>query len=133
MSSDSQKEAVLTFFNKFESSDIEGVLSTMHDDVTWRVMGQQGGLPISGEMDKHGIVELMSTVRESVEQRLHMSVLAWTIDGNRLAVEVESHAKLKNGRLYNNLYHFLFVMDEGKIKSIKEYGDTEQVKRIFID
>jgi len=96
-------------------------------------MGQQGGLPVSGEMDKSGITALMQSVRELVSGPLNMYPKAWTIEGNRVAVEVESSAVLNNGRTYNNLYHYLIVIKNGKIKTIKEYADTDQVRRVFLD
>lgn len=109
------KQLVTNFFSKFVASDIEGVLSLLDDDVTWRMMGQQGGLPMSGEMDKAGIADLMKSVRELVTDRLNMIIGDWTIEGARVAVEVESQAKLKNGRSYNNLYHYLFILSNDKI------------------
>ena len=44
--------------------------------------------------------------------------------GDRVAVEAESHGDLKNGKTYNNTYHFLFVFRDGKICLTKEYNDT---------
>ena len=127
------KQLVSDFFTRFVESDIDGLLSLLHDDVNWRMMGQQGGLPISGEMDKNGIVDLMKSVRELVIDRLNMTTSDWTIENNRVAVEVESLADLKNGKRYNNLYHYLFIISDNKIETIKEYADTDQVRRVFFD
>lgn len=127
------KQLVSNFFTRFVESDIDGLLSLLHDDANWRMMGQQGGLPISGEMDKNGIVDLMKSVRELVIDRLNMTTSDWTIENNRVAVEVESLADLKNGKRYNNLYHYLFIISDNKIETIKEYADTDQVRRVFFD
>lgn len=133
MNSQVHKEAVTTFFARFVDSDIEGLLSLLDEHVVWRMMGQQGGLPVSGEMDKDGIEALMLSVRDLVSGPLNMYPKGWTIEGARVAVEVESRATLKNGRAYNNLYHYLFIFSNGKIATIKEYADTDQVRRVFID
>lgn len=127
------KQLVTDFFTRFVESDIDGLLSLLDDQVVWKMMGQQGGLPVSGEMDKTGIKGLMESVRELVDGPLNMSLKAWTIEGNRIAVEVESSAILNNSRTYNNLYHYLIVINNGKIKMIKEYADTDQVRRVFLD
>ncbi|MBQ4851784.1 nuclear transport factor 2 family protein [Pseudoalteromonas sp. MMG012] len=127
------QQLVSDFFTRFVTSDIEGLLALLDDQVVWKMMGQQGGLPVSGEMDKAGITGLMQSVREQVAGRLNMTPTAWTIAGGRVAVEVESSAKLTNGRDYNNLYHYLFTISDGKIDAIKEYGDTDQVRRVFLD
>ena len=47
-----------------------------------------------------------------------------TAEGDRVAVEAESYAKMKNGKTYQNTYHFLFIVRDGKIQSVKEYLDT---------
>lgn len=133
MSTHTYKPLVSEFFSHFVASDIEGVLSLLHEDVTWQMMGQQGGLPISGVMDRNGIVDLMKNVRTLVVERLNMTTTAWTIEGDRVAVEVESFAELKNGNNYNNFYHYLIIITKGKIKTIKEYADTDQVRRVFFD
>lgn len=46
-------------------------------------------------------------------------------EGDKVAVEAESHMPLKNSKLYNNKYHFKIVVRSGKILEIKEYGDTK--------
>ncbi len=133
MNAAGHKQLVSRFFASFTESDIDGVLSLLDDDVRWRMMGQQGGLPISGEMDKQGIKDLMISVKELMVGQLMMTTKAWTIDDNRVAVEVESLGELKNGKRYNNLYHYLIIVKDGRIETIKEYADTDQVRRVFFD
>ena len=133
MNRETHKQLIIDFFTRFVESDIEGLLALLDDNVVWRMMGQQGGLPVSGEMDKKGITGLMQSVRELISGALNMYPKAWTIEGNRVAVEVESTAVLNNGRAYNNLYHYLFIISNEKIETIKEYADTDQVRRVFLD
>jgi ketosteroid isomerase-like protein len=47
-----------------------------------------------------------------------------TAEGDRVAVEAESRFHTVNGALYNNRYHFLFVVRDGKIVQFNEYLDT---------
>lgn len=86
MTHQSHKKLVTNFFSKFVASDIEGVFSLLEDEVSWRMMGQQGGLPVSGELDKAGVADLMKSVRELVVDRLNMTIGDWTIEGSRVAV-----------------------------------------------
>lgn len=55
---------------------------------------------------------------------MHMIVHGMTAEGDRVAIEVESHAETVDGRIYNNFYHFLVTVRDGKIVQIKEYFDT---------
>ena len=133
MDKTSGKNLISTFFRCFTDSDIEGVLDLLTDNVSWRMMGQHGGMPVSGTMDKEGVINLMRSVRELVEGHLVMTPKEWTVEMPRIAAEVGSNAKLKNGRVYNNLYHYLFILKGDKIETIREYGDTDQVRRVFLD
>lgn len=53
-------------------------------------------------------------------------------EGNRVAVETESYADVKNGRTYNNHCHFVFEVRDGKVESVKEYLDTKHTRAIFL-
>ena len=102
-------------------------------DVVWRVMGREGGLPLSGQMNKDGIENLMTSVKGSFTNGMKLTATGWTAEGNRVAVEVESYGEKTDGKIYNNLYHFLFEVVEGQIVMIREYMDTLHVKSIFMD
>jgi len=50
-----------------------------------------------------------------------------TVEGPRACVATSSYAKLKNGGIYNNHYHFLNVVRDGKIIESREYNDSLHV------
>ncbi|PMH45352.1 hypothetical protein BCU68_10840 [Vibrio sp. 10N.286.49.B3] len=127
------KQLVVDFFTRFVATDVDGLLSLLNDDVVWKMMGQQGKLPLSGEMDKSGIADFTKGAAELFGGTFKMTPKAWTIDGDRVAVEVESFGIVNNEKEYNNLYHYLFILSKGKITTIKEYADTDLVRRVFID
>ena len=43
-----------------------------------------------------------------------------SIYGDRVAAEAKFNGELTNGRVYNNLYHYLFEFDNGKIVKIEK-------------
>ncbi len=48
-----------------------------------------------------------------------------TAEEDRVSVLAESHGVRKStGKKYNNHYHFLFTIENGKIIKTKEYFDT---------
>lgn len=55
------------------------------------------------------------------------------MEGDRVAVEMESFGKKSDETIYNNMYHFLVTLSGGKITALKEYMDTYHVKKVFID
>lgn len=52
-------------------------------------------------------------------------------DSDHLMVEATSRAPLKNGRIYDNRYIFLFRFDGDRIALVKEYSDSAHVKDVF--
>jgi ketosteroid isomerase-like protein len=65
------------------------------------------------------------------EGGITIEVHGTTSEGDRVAVEAESHARLKNGSKYNNHYHFLFELRDEKIVHIKEYHDTQHASIVL--
>jgi hypothetical protein len=61
------------------------------------------------------------------------TVHALTAEGDRVAAEVESYAPLVNGKVYNNHYHMLFEIRDGRIVIVKEYADTAHAREVFGD
>lgn len=59
-----------------------------------------------------------------------LTVLGVTAEGDRVAIEAISDGLLKNGKPYNNSYHYLFVFAGDKICMSKLYHDTKYVAEV---
>jgi len=90
-----------------------------------------GSFPLSGTMTKAKFCELFGNVGGSTEGGLRITPKGITAEGDRVAVEAESYAKLKNGRTYQNQYHFVFVVRDGKVQQVKEYMDTMHANQVL--
>jgi ketosteroid isomerase-like protein len=51
-----------------------------------------------------------------------------TAEGNRVSVLTEGSGAMRDGGVYNNLYHWLFWADGSTIQRIDEYMDTQYSK-----
>ena len=71
---------------------------------------------------------LVSRPREKLDPAVPGSL---TAEADRVAAEVESYAPLVNGKVYNNHYHMLFEIRDGKITVVKEYADTAHAREVF--
>ena len=57
---------------------------------------------------------------------------AITAETNRVAVEAETRGTLPDGRVYTNVYHYLFTFaPDGRIAEVKEYLDTQSANEFF--
>jgi ketosteroid isomerase-like protein len=128
---EANKRLVEEFHQVFSTGDVDKILSYFDDSGTWWVAGD-GTMQLSGTYDLDGMRELFSGVGGGVKGgAIRLTPLAMTAEGDRVAVETESYAELNNGNIYNNLYHFLFVIRDGKLIEVKEYLDTIHTNKVF--
>lgn len=118
-------ERFVEAFNKDAAGAVEQYLD---ESGTWWA---PGSLPISGAHPKPVIVRMLEGLLEAFESPPALTIHAMTVEGDRVALEAESHGKLKDGRVYNNFYHLLFVTRDGKLHAVKEYCDTHLVHELF--
>jgi len=112
-------------FARFTAGDIPGVLGLMTDDATWKIPGRKGEMPSAGVHSKEKIARVFHAMVGELKGGLKMTLKSAIAEGDRLAVEAESYGELKNGRVYNNEYHFAMTFRDGKISTVREYLDTQ--------
>jgi uncharacterized protein len=114
-------KVVSAFFENITAGRIDEAFALVRDDVKWWVPGT---LPFSGTKTKSEYLKIVDMIRSGFPTGFSLSVKATTAEGARVAAEVESQGNHVNGRAYNNKYHFLMVLEGGKIIEVKEYMDT---------
>jgi uncharacterized protein len=127
MSTEQNKQVVAEFFGRFNARDLAGALDLLANDVNWWIVGKPEVLPAAGDHNKEQITALLTNMARQLENGLEMTVKGTIAEGDKVAVELESYGALKNGRVYNNLYHMLMTIHDGKIHEIREYLDTQHV------
>jgi ketosteroid isomerase-like protein len=131
MIENTNKKLVTEFMEVFSTGVVDEILSYLDDSATWWVAGTIEG--VSGTKDKAGFGEMLSGLSAlTTTGAISLTPKAMTAEGERVAVETESYSELKNGRVYNNLYHFVFIVRDGKIHAVKEFLDTEHTRAIFV-
>lgn len=130
MSTPEQNIASANNFAKvFSTGDVEQILDTLHPEATYWVSG------VSTEcreaMTRTVSVRYSAGSLPYTRTALEITPTAAIAQGDKVAVEATSYAKLKNGKVYQNQYHFLFEFRDGKILSVKEYMDTKHAYDIF--
>lgn len=83
---------------------------------------RQGQAGCQGDVRGHG---------DAVPAGLRIVPTGVTAEGERVAVEAESSGVKTDGKAYNSLYHFLFVVRDGKIQHVREYCDLNYVQHVF--
>ena len=132
MSEAEADKAVCTkLFERFSAGDIAGVMDLMSEDATWWLPGKPGALPVTGTRSKSQIERLFHAMQSQLDGPLQMTVKSAIAQGGQVAMEVESLGHLKNGRTYNQEYHFRMTVRDGKISAVREYLDTLHVQAVW--
>jgi uncharacterized protein len=127
---ESNKAAVANFLNVFSAGEVEKTLAGLTDDMTWWVSGRLEGM--SGSYDKAGFERLIGGVADVYAAPLRITPISMVAEGNKVAVEADAYAELKDGRVYEPRCHFLFeVAPDGRIATVHEYLDTKHAYDIF--
>jgi len=61
-----------------------------------------------------------------------MTVKNAIAEGDLVALEVESHGELTNGRVYHNEYHTLMRVTADQIRQVREYNDTQHAYAVWL-
>jgi ketosteroid isomerase-like protein len=126
------KALATEFLRIFSSGDVSAIGEFVHDDAIWWVGGTVAG--ISGTHTKQSMLDLLKQVTAVYKKgALQITALSMIAEGARVAVEAESYGELHNGKIYNNFYHFVLHFENGKLREIKEYLDTQHVLDTFFD
>ena len=132
MSLEQNKRVAADFFAFFTAGDLAGALDLMTDDATWRIPGKPDASPSAGDYDKKRISRLFHAMQSRLDGGLKMRVKGSIGEGDKVALEVESHGALTNGRFYSQEYHFLMKFRDGRICAVREYLDTQHAYAVWI-
>ena len=125
MSIEDNKAVATRFLAHFTAGDVDGALAMMTDDATWWLPGKKGLMPVIGVRNKEQIARVFHSMIEQLPNGLRMTVKSAIGEGDKVALEVESYGELRNGRVYNQEYHFSMTIRGGKIAAVREYLDTQ--------
>lgn len=127
MSLAANKQLVRDFLEHYAQARYDAALAMLAPDSRWWLPGHPEEFPAAGWIDKTTVERRLASNLKLLPNGLEIIIGDMTAEGDRVAVEAESKARLANGTLYHNRYHFLFVLRDGRIHAVKEYLDTLHV------
>ena len=130
MGIEDNKRLVVEFYRLMNERRFDEMWALFTADATWGGGGNPPARTAGIDQMRQIIVDPMPVF---VDGGIHFTLHAMTAEGDRVAAEVESYAELVSGPVYNNSYHMLFEMAGGRIRTVKEYGDTLHAKEVFVD
>jgi len=122
------KEIAIKFFEAL-SSGSEAYLDFYNDDsIIWTA----GNNAIGGTRTKKEIIDFAQGILAAFPTGITFNITGMTAENERVAVEVNGEAIHASGEAYNNKYHFLLAIKNGKIIELKEYMDTQLAAKILL-
>lgn len=130
MSTGQNKKIAVGLLEDLSKGNINGVLNAMSESATWWVAGN---LPeLSGTKSKKEIAELFGNLGSLFPKGLTVTVDSTIAEGDRVAIEAHSYGEAATGRLYQNKYHWLIEVRDGKVQAVKEYMDTLHAREAIL-
>jgi uncharacterized protein len=130
MSADTNKELVTKTWAAFVKGDISTAFANMSDEISWLI---PGNLPnLSGlRKGKNAIIDFARNAAKIFPNGLQSEIHRTYCDGDTVILELTNRGKFANGRDYENEYCFVFEIENGKIRRVREYVDTQKVKELM--
>lgn len=116
------KQIVLAFIQGM--SNDPAVWDSMAEDAQWWIQGK-------GTVTKPEIRAIAAGGLGGAVTSSQMFIDHVTAEDNRVAVEAHSEIAMADGRLFENTYHFLYLLEGGKIVSVREHFDTGYASDFF--
>ena len=131
MSIEDNKQTVREYLAHFKNAAVTDLLDAMSEDATWWILGKPHLFSSAGTKSKADMERIWGNLFGSMKDGLEMSVIGMVAERDKVAAEIRSRADLMDGRVYENQYHMLFTLRQGKIVEVKEYADTLLIASMF--
>ncbi|WP_345816941.1 nuclear transport factor 2 family protein (plasmid) [Paraburkholderia sp. PREW-6R] len=127
MSTTENVQTVKDFFAAIGRSDREGLLGLAAEDIEWIIPGKDW--PLAGTRRGHaGLIDLLETASRSIETSVQPQ--EFIAQGDRVLVVGFATGTVKaTNRTFEDNWIFAITVRDGKLKSIREYIDTQALAR----
>jgi uncharacterized protein len=130
LKADQARQFVLDFFAELTSGN-SGCWDRVAEDATWQLMARAQNYPYPANYTKASYRALCEGSAETFPDGLRFTILGTTAEEDRVALEAESYGMTRAGRLYNNVYHLLVLLKNGKIQTAREYLDSGHATEVL--
>jgi uncharacterized protein len=127
--SQANKDIAVKFLNALGGGDAATVGALITEDVEAITPGTGAICGTRNHAVMMAIAEAFPKIMK--DNGITFKVLNLTAEGDRVACEAEGYSTMLNGKSYNNTYHFLIFIRDGRIYKIKEYLDVKLADEVL--
>ena len=125
---DQNKTITKEFFEALSNGSDKYLDFYTDESIIWTA----GNNAIGGTRTKEEVVGFAQNILSAFPTGITFNIKGMTAEDERVAVEINGEAMHASGATYNNQYHFLLIIKDGKILELKEYMDTQLAAKILL-
>jgi uncharacterized protein len=133
MGIEENKAVVRRYCDALSAGDIAAVMALTTDDYYSWVPGSKEKLPVCGRHSRTDVAAMYAAFPVMFPKGFNVTIKSMTAEEDRVAVEAESYGETAAGKLYQQTYHYFFIVRDGKIAAQHEYLDTMHLKERMVD
>lgn len=130
MTTEDNKRLMQKVFDEISRGNSGALIEVLADDVDWHITGTtKFSRTYRGKATLMN--ELLGPLFSQLADQFVMTGDRFIADDNYVVVEARGKATTKTGQPYNNKYCWVFRLEDGKVKEVTEYMDTQLVVTTF--
>jgi uncharacterized protein len=124
------RQFVLDFFKELAKGN-EACWDRVAEDADWTLIARASDYPYPADYTKASYRKLVADSANEFPTGLRFTITGTTADDDRVALEAESYGLTRAGKLYNNRYHLLVLLEKDKIRTVREYLDSGHASEVL--
>jgi ketosteroid isomerase-like protein len=122
------KQLVHYVFTELSEGNSQPLVAHLADDVRWVITGRSAWS--QAWVGKAAVVNnLFALLRRRIAGRIRVVPRQVIADGDTVVVEARGASTTKTGAFYDNAYCWVIHLEDGRIKELREYADTDFMTR----
>jgi ketosteroid isomerase-like protein len=131
MDAEASRAFVLAFFEELNRGDPR-CWDRVAADAEWTLIASASDYPYPSVYTKDAYRALVAGAAADFPDGLSFTITGTTAEPDRVAVEAVSYGRTRGGRLYNNRYHLLILLQDGLIRTAREYLDSGHAAEVLV-
>src|SRR3546814_5842417 len=125
MTVEANKQLIRDWFDAVNRGDEAAVLAMTAEDFRFETMARAPDWMLY-KWDRYQFAAARAAMSSVMKAPIQLSIAGMIGEGDDVAVEAETDSEMLNGRRYNNRYHFVFRLRDGKFCEVREYSRSEE-------
>jgi ketosteroid isomerase-like protein len=130
MSTEQNKQLIQKWVATVNGGNEPAILDMLAEDFIFEGMGRSPAW-VKYTWGREPFAAAPRTMSALMKSPIQLEIVGMIAEGDQVAVEAKTDSDLLNGKKYDNAYHFVIVVRDGKIAKVKEYCCSHLVNECF--